>query len=104
MSLKLLGGLAVAAGLALGTAPALAAGLSICVVHNNADHPSITALVAGMNDESAIYGAKAYGLFDACLGQRCAEAAGCIGTTVVSNEPLITCEQYLGLDATAGDQ
>jgi len=58
MSLKLLGGLAVAAGLALGTAPALAAGLSICVVHNNADHPSITALVAGMNDEGAIYGAK----------------------------------------------
>ena len=53
---------------------------------------------------SAIYGAKAYGLFDACLGQKCAEAAGCIGTTVVSNEPLITCEQYLGLDATAGDQ
>jgi len=28
------------------------------VVHNNADHPSITALVAGMNDEGAIYGAK----------------------------------------------
>ena len=58
MSLKLLGVLAVSAGVALGTAPALAAGLSICVVHNNADHPSITALVAGMNDEAAVYGAQ----------------------------------------------
>jgi ribose transport system substrate-binding protein len=58
MSLKLLGGLAIATGLALGAAPVLAAGLSICVVHNNADHPSITALVAGMNDEGAVYGAK----------------------------------------------
>ena len=32
--------------------------LNICVVHNNADHPSITAIVKGMNDEGAIYGAK----------------------------------------------
>src|SRR5262249_42376521 len=31
---------------------------SICVVHNNADHPSITAIVNGMNDEGAIYKAK----------------------------------------------
>ena len=30
---------------------------SICVVHNNADHPSITAIVKGMNDEGKIYGA-----------------------------------------------
>jgi len=32
--------------------------LNICVVHNNADHPSITAIVKGMDDEGAIYGAK----------------------------------------------
>lgn len=32
--------------------------LEICVVHNNADHPSITAIVQGMNDEAAIYGAE----------------------------------------------
>ena len=32
--------------------------LNICVVHNNADHPSITAIVNGMNDEGAIYGAE----------------------------------------------
>lgn len=31
---------------------------SMCVVHNNADHPSITAIVNGMNDEAAVYGAK----------------------------------------------
>ena len=34
------------------------ASLEICVVHNNADHPSITAIVNGMNDEAAIYNAK----------------------------------------------
>jgi ribose transport system substrate-binding protein len=34
-----------------------AGSLNICVVHNNADHPSITAIVKGMNDEAAIYGA-----------------------------------------------
>jgi ribose transport system substrate-binding protein len=44
-----------AAGFAL---PAEAKAPSICVVHNNADHPSITALVKGMNDEGAIYGTK----------------------------------------------
>jgi ABC-type sugar transport system substrate-binding protein len=32
--------------------------LNICVVHNNADHPSITAIVNGMNDEGAIYHAN----------------------------------------------
>jgi ribose transport system substrate-binding protein len=32
--------------------------LNICVVHNNADHPSITAIVKGMTDEGAIYNAK----------------------------------------------
>ena len=32
--------------------------LNICVVHNNADHPSITAIVKGMDEEGAIYGAK----------------------------------------------
>lgn len=35
-----------------------AAALEICVVHNNADHPSITAIVQGMNDEAAFYGAN----------------------------------------------
>ncbi len=30
----------------------------ICVVHNSADHPSITAIVQGMNDEAAIFGAN----------------------------------------------
>ena len=38
-------------------AAAADAGFTICVVHNNADHPSITAIVKGMNDEGAIYGA-----------------------------------------------
>ncbi len=55
---KSLGGLALLATITLSGAPAIAAGPSICVVHNNADHPSITALVKGMNDEGAIYGAK----------------------------------------------
>ena len=58
MSSKSLGGLALLATVTLSGAPAIAAGPSICVVHNNADHPSITALVKGMNDEGAIYGAK----------------------------------------------
>ena len=58
MSLRLLGGFALLIAIALNAAPAVAAGPSICVVHNNADHPSITALVKGMNDEGAIYGAK----------------------------------------------
>jgi ribose transport system substrate-binding protein len=35
-----------------------ASSLDICVVHNSADHPSITAIVNGMNDEGAIYNAK----------------------------------------------
>lgn len=40
--------------------PAFAADdkLDICVVHNNADHPSITAIVQGMDDEAAIYNAN----------------------------------------------
>ncbi len=32
--------------------------LEICVVHNNADHPSITAIVQGMDDEAKIYNAN----------------------------------------------
>ena len=58
ISLKLLAGLALAVAISTAAAPALAAGPSICVVHNSADHPSITAMVAGMNDEGAVYGAK----------------------------------------------
>ena len=30
---------------------------NMCEVHNNADHPSITAITSGMNDEAAVYGA-----------------------------------------------
>ena len=32
------------------------AGYHFCVVHNNADHPSITAIVDGMQDEAQAYG------------------------------------------------
>lgn len=32
--------------------------LQICVVHNNADHPSITAIVQGMNDEAKLFNAE----------------------------------------------
>jgi len=32
--------------------------LEICVVHNSADHPSITAVVNGMDDEAAVFGAE----------------------------------------------
>lgn len=39
-------------------APAAAAKYHFCVVHNNADHPSITAVVHGMDDEAAAYGIK----------------------------------------------
>jgi ribose transport system substrate-binding protein len=55
---RVFGGLALAVGITGLSVPALAAGLNICVVHNNADHPSITALVQGMNDEGKIYGAN----------------------------------------------
>ena len=50
---------------------AAADALNICVVHNNADHPSITAIVKGMDDEGAIYGVE-YHLFRP--GLRSAEA------------------------------
>ncbi len=40
------------------TPPAAATKYNFCVVHNNADHPSITAIVQGMNDEAKIYGVK----------------------------------------------
>jgi ribose transport system substrate-binding protein len=38
-------------------ATASAQSLEICVVHNNADHPSITAIVNGMNEEAPRYDA-----------------------------------------------
>jgi ABC-type sugar transport system substrate-binding protein len=43
-----------------GAAAVSAAGepFAICVVHNNADHPSITAIVQGMDEEAAIYNAE----------------------------------------------
>ena len=53
----LLGAACVIAGAGVAAAADTRA-LEICVVHNNADHPSITAIVNGMNDEAAIYGAK----------------------------------------------
>jgi ABC-type sugar transport system substrate-binding protein len=40
------------------TAPAFAQGPTICMVHNNADHPSITAVAKGMTDEAANFGAE----------------------------------------------
>ncbi len=58
-------GRAFCASLAFSTLVLMAGGavaadgpFSICVVHNNADHPSITAIVKGMNDEGKIYGAN----------------------------------------------
>lgn len=60
-----IGGLTAAAALML-TSAAFAAGPSICVVHNGADHPSITALVAGMDDEAKIFG-SAVTYFDPAL-------------------------------------
>jgi ribose transport system substrate-binding protein len=56
-SRQILGCLVSVAFAAFGTS-ALAAAPSICVVHNSADHPSITALVAGMNDEAKIFGSQ----------------------------------------------
>lgn len=44
--------------LGVGAAAAQDAPFTICVVHNNADHPSITAIVNGMNDEAAVYGGE----------------------------------------------
>lgn len=38
-------------------AQSTAAKFSICVVHNNADHPSITAIVQGMDDEKKLFNA-----------------------------------------------
>ena len=32
------------------------AGAKLCVIHNNADHPSITALTNGVNDEAKVSG------------------------------------------------
>lgn len=53
-------GVAVVAGsmMAAIAVPAWAAAPSICMVHNNADHPSITAVVNGMNDEAKIFGSE----------------------------------------------
>ena len=55
---KLFASLAFSAlALTAGSAVAADAPFTICVVHNSADHPSITAIVKGMNDEGKIYGA-----------------------------------------------
>ncbi len=51
--------IAAAAALSLGAQAVLAQQtLNIVVIHNNADHPSITAIVKGMNDEGKIYNAR----------------------------------------------
>jgi ABC-type sugar transport system substrate-binding protein len=54
--------LAVALSLSVGalssTASAEPKPFSLCVVHNMADHPSIAAIVKGMNDEAPLFGAK----------------------------------------------
>jgi ABC-type sugar transport system substrate-binding protein len=42
----------------LSTASADPKPFSLCVVHNMADHPSIAAIVNGMNDEAPLFGAK----------------------------------------------
>jgi len=41
-----------------GDAAAAGEPFDICVVHNNADHPSITAIVQGMDEEAQIYNAN----------------------------------------------
>lgn len=50
-------GVALAGASVLFGTPALAEPFTMCVVHNNADHPSIAAIVRGMNDEGALYDA-----------------------------------------------
>ncbi len=49
--------LAAASVLAAAGASAQPAGFTMCVVHNSADHPSITALVEGMNAEAPLFSA-----------------------------------------------
>jgi ABC-type sugar transport system substrate-binding protein len=51
-------GAAPAAGESAAAAPAAGEAFDICVVHNNADHPSITAIVQGMDEEAKIYNAN----------------------------------------------
>ncbi len=51
-------GAAPAAGSGAAAASAAGEPFDICVVHNNADHPSITAIVQGMDEESKIYNAN----------------------------------------------
>jgi len=50
--------LVLCAAFATLAAPAFAQGPTICMVHNNADHPSITAVAKGMSDEAANFGAE----------------------------------------------
>jgi ribose transport system substrate-binding protein len=49
---------AIATIVGAGAAAAQDAPFTICVVHNSADHPSITAIVNGMNDEAGVYGGE----------------------------------------------
>jgi ABC-type sugar transport system substrate-binding protein len=48
----------VVGALTVGAAAAAPTPRTMCMVHNNGDHPSIAALVRGANDEAAVYNAK----------------------------------------------
>jgi ribose transport system substrate-binding protein len=50
--------IATAVAMAVPASAQEAEGFSMCVVHNSADHPSITALVEGMNAEAPLFGAE----------------------------------------------
>lgn len=53
-----LAALSLSIGALVSTASADPKPFSLCVVHNMADHPSIAAIVNGMNDEAPLFGAK----------------------------------------------
>ena len=46
------------AAVSVGVGTAAPAPWTMCMVHNNGDHPSIAALVRGANDEAAVYNAQ----------------------------------------------
>ena len=52
------GALSMSLGVFLAPASADPKPFSLCVIHNMADHPSIAAIVNGMNDEAPLFGAK----------------------------------------------
>ena len=50
--------LLAAGAVSVGAGAAAPAPWTMCMVHNNGDHPSIAALVRGANDEAAVYNGK----------------------------------------------